>query len=124
MLVEAAFELRLAENFLYMLSGQPVMDVLTRVLDVCLVLHADHDLNASTFAARVTVSTLADMYAGATAAVGTLKGPLHGGANMRVMQMLLEIGELDKVDDYIRNLLEKKGRVMGIGHREIGRAHV
>jgi citrate synthase len=110
-------EKTLAENFLYMLAGEPMMSVLNRVLDVCLVLHADHDLNASTFAARVTVSTLADMYAGVTSAIGTLKGPLHGGANMRVMQMLLEIGDLNKVDDYIHNLLEKKGRVMGIGHR-------
>ncbi|RJP19373.1 MAG: citrate synthase [Candidatus Abyssobacteria bacterium SURF_5] len=107
----------LAENFLYMLAGQEMMQVLNRVLDVCLVLHADHDLNASTFAARVTVSTLADIYSGATSAIGTLKGPLHGGANMRVMQMLLEIGSLEKVDEYIQTLLEKKGRVMGIGHR-------
>jgi citrate synthase len=107
----------LAQNFLYMLAGQELMPVLNRVLDVCLILHADHDLNASTFAARVTVSTLADIYAGITSAIGTLKGPLHGGANMRVMQMLLDIGSIDKVDDYIHDLLEKKGRVMGIGHR-------
>jgi citrate synthase len=110
-------EKSLAENFLYMLAGQEMMPVLTRVLDVCLVLHADHDLNASTFAARVTVSTLSDIYAAITSAIGTLKGPLRGGANTRVMQMLLDIGELEKVDDYIHNLLEKKGRVMGVGHR-------
>jgi len=107
----------LAQNFLYMLAGQELMPVLNRVLDVCLTLHADHDLNASTFAARVTVSTLSDVYAAVTSAIGTLKGPLHGGANTRVMQMLIEIAELEKVDDYIHNLLEKKGRVMGVGHR-------
>jgi len=115
--VEPMGEKSLAEDFLYMLAGQEMMPVLSRALDVCLTLHADHDLNASTFAARVTVSTLSDIYAGITSAIGTLKGPLHGGANTRVMQMLLEIGELDKVDDYIHDLLEKKGRVMGIGHR-------
>jgi citrate synthase len=115
--VEPMKEKSLAENFLYMLAGQEMMPVLNRVLDVCLTLHADHDLNASTFAARVTVSTLSDIYAAVTSAIGTLKGPLHGGANTRVMQMLLEIGELEKVDDYVHNLLEKKGRVMGVGHR-------
>ncbi len=107
----------LAQSFLYMLAGQEMMPVLNRALDVCLTLHADHDFNASTFAARVTVSTLSDVYAAVTSAVGTLKGPLHGGANTRVMQMLIEIGELEKVDDYIHDLLEKKGRVMGVGHR-------
>jgi len=107
----------LAQSFLHMLAGQEMMPVLNRALDVCLTLHADHDLNASTFAARVTVSTLSDVYSAVTSAIGTLKGPLHGGANTRVMQMLLEIGELEKVDDYIHNLLEKKGRVMGVGHR-------
>ncbi|MBI5117650.1 citrate synthase [Candidatus Poribacteria bacterium] len=115
--VEPLKEKSLAENFLYMLAGQEMMSVLSRVLDVCLVLHADHDLNASTFAGRVAVSTLADLYSGVTAAIGTLKGPLHGGANTRVMQMLLEIGELEKVDGYIHSLLERKGKVMGIGHR-------
>lgn len=116
-IVEPMKEKSLADNFLYMLAGQEMMPVLNRMLDVCLTLHADHELNASTFAARVTISTLSDIYAAATSAIGTLKGPLHGGANMRVMQMLIDIGELEKVDDYIHNLLEKKGRVMGIGHR-------
>ncbi|MBI4831391.1 MAG: citrate synthase [Candidatus Lindowbacteria bacterium] len=115
--VEPLKEKSLAENFLYMLAGQEMMSILSRVLDVCLVLHADHDLNASTFAGRVAVSTLADIYCGVVAAIGTLKGPLHGGANTRVMQMLLEIGELEKVEAYIHNLLQRKGRVMGIGHR-------
>ncbi len=115
--VEPMKEKSLAQNFLYMLAGQEMMPVLNRVLDVCLTLHADHDLNASTFSARVTVSTLSDVYAAVTSAIGTLKGPLHGGANTRVMQMLIEIAELEKVDDYIHELLEKKGRVMGVGHR-------
>ncbi|UCD58428.1 MAG: citrate synthase, partial [Candidatus Hydrogenedentota bacterium] len=116
-IVEPMKEKSLAENFLFMLAGQEMMPVLSRALDVCLALHADHDLNASTFAARVTVSTLSDIYAGITSAIGTLKGPLHGGANTRVMQMLLEIGELEKVEEYIHNLVNKKGRVMGVGHR-------
>jgi citrate synthase len=115
--VEPMKEKGLAQNFLYMLAGQEMMPVLNRALDVCLVLHADHELNASTFAARVTISTLSDLYSAITAAIGTLKGPLHGGANTRVMEMLIEIGELEKVDDYIHNLLARKGRVMGIGHR-------
>lgn len=116
-IVEPLKEKSLAENFLYMMAGQEMMPVLNRVLDVCLVLHADHEFNASTFAARVTISTLSDLYSAITSAVGTLKGPLHGGANTRVMQMLLDIGELEKVEDYIHKLLDKKGRVMGIGHR-------
>ena len=115
--IEPMKDKSLAQNFLYMLAGQEMMPVLNRVLDVCLTLHADHDLNASTFSARVTVSTLSDVYAAITSAIGTLKGPLHGGANTRVMQMLIEIAELEKVDDYIHDLLEKKGRVMGVGHR-------
>lgn len=115
--VEPLEDKPLAQNFLYMLAGQEMMPVLNRVLDVCLTLHADHDFNASTFASRVTVSTLSDVYSAVTSAIGTLKGPLHGGANTRVMQMLLEIGELEKVDDYVHELLEKKGRVMGVGHR-------
>ncbi len=107
----------LAQNFLYMLAGQEMMPVLNRVLDVCLTLHADHDLNASTFSSRVTISTLSDVYSAVTSAIGTLKGPLHGGANTRVMQMLIEIEKLENVDDYIHNMLEEKGRVMGVGHR-------
>lgn len=115
--VEPMREKSLAENFLYLLAGQEMMPVLSRVLDVCLVLHADHEINASTFAGRVTISTLSDLYSAVTSAIGTLKGPLHGGANTRVMQMLLDIGELEKVDDYIHGLLERRARVMGIGHR-------
>lgn len=116
-IIEPMEDKPLAQNFLYMLAGQEMMPVLNRVLDVCLTLHADHDLNASTFSSRVTISTLSDVYSAVTSAIGTLKGPLHGGANTRVMQMLMEIEKLENVDDYIHNMLEEKGRVMGIGHR-------
>ncbi len=116
-IIEPMEDKPLAQNFLYMLAGQEMMPVLNRVLDVCLTLHADHDLNASTFSSRVTISTLSDVYSAVTSAIGTLKGPLHGGANTRVMQMLMEIEKLENVDDYIHNMLEEKGRVMGVGHR-------
>ncbi len=109
--------LTLAQNFLWMLTGALPTAALSRALDVCLVLHADHGLNASTFAARVTIATQSDMYSAATSAVGTLKGPLHGGANQEVMEMLLEIGQLEKVDEYIKSKLARKERIMGFGHR-------
>jgi citrate synthase len=100
-----------------MLTGARPTAAMSRALDVCLVLHADHGLNASTFAARVTIATQSDMYSAATSAVGTLKGPLHGGANQEVMEMLLEIGQLEKVDEYIKSKLARKERIMGFGHR-------
>ncbi len=109
--------LSLAGNFLWMLTGARPTASMERALDVCLVLHADHGLNASTFAARVTISTQSDMYSAATTAVGTLKGPLHGGANQEVMEMLLEIGDFAKVDAYIADKLARKERIMGFGHR-------
>ncbi len=109
--------LSLAGNFLWMLTGARPTQSMERALDVCLVLHADHGLNASTFAARVTIATQSDMYSAATTAVGTLKGPLHGGANQEVMEMLLEIGDLAKVDEYIKSKLARKERIMGFGHR-------
>ncbi|HRP62874.1 MAG TPA: citrate synthase [Phycisphaerales bacterium] len=109
--------LDIATNFLAMLNGEKPTSTMARALDVCLILHADHGLNASTFAARVTISTLSDMYSAITTAIGTLKGPLHGGANEEVMHMLTEIGDLDKVDAYIKAKLEKKDKVMGFGHR-------
>ncbi|MEN9668395.1 MAG: hypothetical protein RLZZ386_302 [Planctomycetota bacterium] len=109
--------LTLAQNFLWMLTGALPTVAMSRALDVCLVLHADHGLNASTFAARVTIATQSDMYSAATSAVGTLKGPLHGGANQEVMEMLLEIGQLEKVDEYIKSKLARKERIMGFGHR-------
>jgi 2-methylcitrate synthase len=106
-----------AANFLYMLMGKAPHDDDARWFDVALILHADHSFNASTFAARVTASTLSDMHSAITSAVGALKGPLHGGANERVMQMLLEIGSIDRAEPYVRELLEGKAKVMGFGHR-------
>ena len=106
-----------AANFLYMLTGEKPDDAKARMLDVVLILHADHELNASTFAARVTAATLASMYAAITSAIGALSGPLHGGANEQVMRMLLKIGEVDKAEPYIAGALERKERIMGFGHR-------
>ena len=109
--------LGMAANFLAMLNGARATDAVARALDVCLVLHADHGLNASTFAARVTISTLSDMYSAITTAIGTLKGPLHGGANEEVMHMLNEIGTLENVEPYVKGRLARKDRIMGFGHR-------
>jgi citrate synthase len=106
-----------ATNFLYLLRGRMPDAQTAHDLDVALVLHADHELNASTFAARVTAGTLADMYAAITSAVATLSGPLHGGANEQVMRMLLRIGEVANAETYIANALEHKERIMGFGHR-------
>jgi citrate synthase len=107
----------IATNFLRMLNGETPTAAMAKALDVCLILHADHGLNASTFAARVTIATLSDLYSAMTTAIGTLKGPLHGGANEEVMVMLREIGAIDNVEPYIRGKLAKKDRVMGFGHR-------
>jgi len=109
--------LDIATNFLWMLNGEKPTEAMAKGLDVCLILHADHGLNASTFAARVTIATLSDMYSAMTTAVGTLKGPLHGGANEEVMIMLDEIGSIEKVDDYVKGKLERKELIMGFGHR-------
>ncbi|PIC58585.1 citrate synthase [Sporosarcina sp. P12(2017)] len=106
-----------AANFLYMLSGEEPADIAEEAFNKALVLHADHELNASTFTARVCVATLSDMYSGVTAAIGALKGPLHGGANEAVMNMLMEIGDEDKVEPYIREKLANKEKIMGFGHR-------
>ncbi len=106
-----------AANFLYMLKGERPEKEETRWFDIALILHADHSFNASTFAARVTASTLSDMHSAITSAIGTLKGPLHGGANERVMRMLLEIDTLDKAEGYVRNLLAHRQKIMGFGHR-------
>lgn len=107
----------IASNFLYLLNGTEPSQTAERALDTALVLHADHGLNASTFAARVTASTLSDMHSALTSAVGALKGPLHGGANERVMAMLKEIDDLSRAEDWIKNALAEKQRIMGIGHR-------
>lgn len=110
--------LSLAANFLYMLNGERPSEAATRVMDVALVLQAEHGTNASTFTARATASSLTDVYSAITAAIGSLKGPLHGGANAAVMKALEEIGSIDKVEAYVLNILAKpKGRVMGFGHR-------
>jgi len=107
-----------AANFLYMKNGTVPSETAARALDVYFVLLADHGFNASTFAARVTTSTWADMYAAATSAIATLQGDLHGGAPGKVMKMILDIGDPDKAEAYVRGIVDKGGRVMGIGHRE------
>ena len=106
-----------ASNFLYMLRDHVPDREDARWFDVALILHADHSYNASTFAARVTASTLSDLHSAITSAIGTLKGPLHGGANEQVMKMLLEIQTVDNAEPYVRNLLVQKKKVMGFGHR-------
>ncbi|WP_203361503.1 citrate synthase [Bacillus sp. REN10] len=110
-------DLGLAANFLYMLSGKEPEAVEIEAFDKALVLHADHELNASTFTARVCVATLSDVYSGITAAISALKGPLHGGANEQVMKMLTEIGSVDNVEPYILSKLNNKEKIMGFGHR-------
>jgi citrate synthase len=109
-----------AANFLYMLKGERPNPTAVRAMDIALTLHADHELNASTFAARVAAATLTDVHSAVVAGVGTLKGPLHGGANAEVMKMLLEIGQdasPDRVDSYIRGKLARKEKIPGFGHR-------
>ena len=110
-------ELSLAANFLYTLNGQEPDEVATRTMDVAFVLHADHELNASTFAARVTAATLSDMYSAIVSAIGTLKGPLHGGANEGVIKNLLEIGSVEAVEPWVKNAFANKKKIMGFGHR-------
>ncbi|HLR16091.1 MAG TPA: citrate synthase [Bacillota bacterium] len=110
-------DLGYAANFLYMLNDKEPEAIEVEAIDKALVLHADHELNASTFAARVCVATLSDLYSGVTSAIATLKGPLHGGANEQVMKMLTEIGEEENAIPYIKNKLENKELVMGMGHR-------
>jgi citrate synthase len=109
--------LSVAADFLRMYTGRTPDDTAAKVFDVCLILHADHGLNASTFTARVIASTLSDMHSAIVGAIGALKGPLHGGANAAVMEMLQEIGDVDKADAWIRDALARKKRVMGFGHR-------
>lgn len=106
-----------AAHFLYLINGEEPSEAATKTLDIAYIIHADHGMNASTFSARVTVATLSDIYSGMTSAVGTLKGPLHGGANEGVIHMLEKIGSEDKVDAYVEDCLAKKRKIMGIGHR-------
>jgi citrate synthase len=106
-----------AANFLWMIDGEKPSAEKESTMDMCYVLHADHGMNASTFSARVTIATLSDMYSAVTTAIGTLKGPLHGGANEGVIKMLKEIGSLEAVDAYVAECLAQKRKIMGIGHR-------
>lgn len=110
-------EKTIAWNFLYMLKGQEPDPETVKIFDTCLVLHADHELNCSAFAARVTASSLSDMYSAVVSAISALKGPLHGGANEQVMLMLKEIGSMQAVGPWLEDALAGKKKVMGFGHR-------
>lgn len=109
--------LNFAANFLYMLNGEKPTEAMIRAFDICMITHADHGLNNSTFTARVVISTLSDMYSSMSAAVGSLRGPLHGGANEGVMKMLNQIPDVDSVESHVMGMIEKKERIMGFGHR-------
>ncbi|SHI88013.1 citrate synthase [Rubritalea squalenifaciens DSM 18772] len=106
-----------AAHFLYLINGEEPSEAAAKTLDIAYILHADHGMNASTFSARVTIATLSDLYSAMTSAIGTLKGPLHGGANEGVIKMLNEIGSEDKVDAFVEDCLTHKKKIMGIGHR-------
>lgn len=116
-LPEVRTDLSEAGSFLWLITGEEPGAEATKTLDVAYILHADHGMNASTFSARVTVATLSDMYSAITSAIGTLKGPLHGGANEGVIHMLQEIGDEANVDAWVEERLAKKEKIMGIGHR-------
>lgn len=109
--------LSFAANFLYMLNGEKPTPTMERAFDVCMILHADHGLNASTFTSLVITSTLSDFYSSMSGAIGALRGPLHGGANEGVMIMLREIGSIDKVEPFMKDALANKKKIMGFGHR-------
>jgi citrate synthase len=106
-----------AANFLQMLTGKTPDPYDTQVMDVALILHAEHEMNASTFSCTVTASTLADMYSIITSGIGTLRGPLHGGANEAALKTVMEVGDPSKADDYVTHALAEKKRIMGFGHR-------
>jgi citrate synthase len=116
-LVPSKPQLGLAGNLLWMLNGSEPTPRAARAMDVSLTLYAEHEFNASTFTARVTCSTLSDLHSAITAAIGALKGPLHGGANERVMDVLQEVGSADRAEAWVRNALANKVRIMGFGHR-------
>jgi len=115
-IIKPSEELNHAGNFLYMLTGIEPDTEIARIFDICLILHAEHSFNASTFAAREVVSTRAHMHAAVSAAVGALSGELHGGANYQVMKMLLDIGTEDRVEQYIKEKMSKGEKIMGMGH--------
>ncbi|WP_179228407.1 citrate synthase [Leptolyngbya ohadii] len=115
--VQPRDDLDYAANFLYMLNEREPDPLAARIFDICLTLHAEHTINASTFSAMVTASTLTDPYAVIASAVGTLAGPLHGGANEEVIEMLEEIGSIENVEPYLESCLQRKAKIMGFGHR-------
>lgn len=115
--VQPRDDLDYAANFLYMLNEQEPDPLAARIFDICLILHAEHTINASTFSAMVTASTLTDPYAVVASAVGTLAGPLHGGANEEVIQMLQEIGSVENVRPFLEDRIARKAKLMGFGHR-------
>jgi citrate synthase len=115
--IEGDPDLGFAANFLYTLTGKKPDDVMERAFDVAMTLHADHELNASTFAARVTAATLSDIYSSVTSGIGALKGPLHGGANQDVIKWLLTLGDEEAAVDAVKNTLARKVKIPGFGHR-------
>jgi citrate synthase len=116
-IVEGDPKLGFSANFLYTLTGKRPDEIMERAFDIAMILHADHELNASTFAARVTAATLADIYSAITSAIGALKGPLHGGANQEVIKLILELGSEDQAVERVRSILERHGKIPGFGHR-------
>jgi citrate synthase len=116
-LIAANPDKTIAWNFFHMMFGKEPDTEMVRMFDVCLILHADHELNCSAFSARVTSSSLSDIYSAMTSAIGTLKGPLHGGANEQVMLMLQRIGTMAKAEEWVKDALSNKEKVMGFGHR-------
>jgi 2-methylcitrate synthase/citrate synthase II len=115
--IEPASDMSFAFNLLHLITGQPPSSLHERAMDVSLILYAEHEFNASTFTARVVTSTQSDLYSAITAAIGALKGPLHGGANERVMEVLEEVGSATNAEPWIRKALKEKRRIMGFGHR-------
>jgi len=115
--IKPSKDLTFAQNFLYMLNGEMPTATMARAFDICMILHADHGLNNSTFTARVITSTLSDVYSALTGAIGSLRGPLHGGANEGVMHMLNEIPSVDAVEPYIMGKIARHEKIMGFGHR-------
>ena len=116
-IIEGDPNLGFAANFLYTLTGKKPDDIMERAFDVAMILHADHELNASTFAARVTAATLSDIYSSVTSGIGALKGPLHGGANQDVITWLLKLGDEEAAVDAVKNTLARKVKIPGFGHR-------
>lgn len=116
-IVDPDESLSFSANFMYMLNGEKPTDAMSKAFDICMITHADHGLNNSTFTARVVISTLSDLYSALTAAIGSLRGPLHGGANEGVMKMLNEIPSLADAEAYVLGKLERKEKIMGFGHR-------